>query len=59
MTIRENSTGVIRGLAALSEMLDCIGERNADDHKVAQVLVENELHLRSLLAFGLDRVAEQ
>lgn len=42
----------IRGLAALRQMLDCIGLVDAaTDQKVAEILCENECELTTLYAY--------
>jgi hypothetical protein len=60
--IREKPTQAIRGVAALSEMLDHIGgvQENGDsvtDSMVAKVLTENELELRELVRYALNSLA--
>lgn len=39
----------IRGIAALVEMLDMIGQEGMDDHAMAKVFCENELEIREML----------
>ncbi len=50
------NASVIRGIAALKEMLDCIGQSEDQgdsvvgcDHTVARILVGHEMELRALL----------
>lgn len=47
----------LRGAAALIEALKMIGAENATDHDMAEVIVENELELREMLAFVLNETA--
>lgn len=47
----------LRGAAALSDMLDCLGQ--ADDHAVAKIVTERELELRALLTFSLDEFSSR
>jgi hypothetical protein len=54
----------IRGAAALSEMLDCIGAVQLSgepigDHAVAKIMVENEMNLRALLEFAIGAIADE
>lgn len=49
----------LRGAAAITEMLDCIGACDASDRDVAKVLVEHELDIRELLAFALTEIVNQ
>lgn len=50
-------TTALRGAAALSDLLDCVG--TGGDHNVAKILVENEMQLRALLTFSLDEFARR
>lgn len=43
----------LRGAAALMEMLEYIGAPHATDHDVAQILCDNELELREMLAYTM------
>jgi hypothetical protein len=49
---------VIRGAAAVAQMLDQIGLPGANDKTVAQILVENEMELRHLVSFALTEIAK-
>jgi hypothetical protein len=40
---------VIRGVAALKEMLDCIGNTELSDAAVSKILCDYEMELRALL----------
>lgn len=58
------NTPALRGVAALSEMLDCIGGTDASgaevtDHDVAKMLSGHELPLRALLRYALDQLASE
>lgn len=59
----KQKTEAIRGIAAVSEALNCIGaERFIDgggDHAVAKIVVDNEMQLRSLVAFALVCLASE
>lgn len=48
----------LRGAAAITEMLDCIGSASGD-RVIAEVLVEHELDIRELLAFALTEIVNQ
>lgn len=53
---------VIRGVAALAEMLDCIGGidpsgESIGDHAVAKILVEYEISLRALVKYSIEQMA--
>lgn len=50
---------VLRGAAALREMLDIIGDtdRANGDRDAAKILVDHELPLRELLTFAVNEVA--
>lgn len=47
---------LLRGLAAIDEMLDVIGAHDKDDHEVARVLCDNELDIRELVMFALSKI---
>ena len=49
---------VIRGAAAVAQMLDQIGQPGANDKTVAQILVDNEMELRHLVSFALTEIAK-
>lgn len=52
-----NTAKMLRGAAALQEMLDCIGNPDPNtaqpDQIVAKILVENEMELRALVRDAL------
>jgi hypothetical protein len=51
----ENRTArAIAGIAALTEMLDCIGREGIEDHEVVKILTENELELRAMREMFLE-----
>jgi hypothetical protein len=47
------SAEVLRGIAALAEMLDMIGETGKSDHDLASVFTVYELEIRALVEFSL------
>lgn len=49
----------LHGAAALKELLDNIGRQDGDDHKVAKALTENEMPLRALLTYSLDKFCNE
>lgn len=60
----DNHPPLLRGIAALSAALNCIGglAPNGDsigDHAVAKIVVDNELELRALVKFAVDTLAEE
>ena len=48
----------LRGVAALTEMLERIGCTNSTDHDLAHIFVDNELELREMLAFTMAELAK-
>lgn len=46
---RKKRAAFLRGLAAVTEMVDSIGGHDVDDHDVAKVLVDNEMDIRLFL----------
>lgn len=50
---RKRRAAFLRGLAAVTEMVDSIGGHDVDDHVVAKVLVDNEMDIRSFLKDAL------
>lgn len=55
--IRDNIPNTIKGVAALSAALACIGAHTQSDSDVAKVVVENELALRDLVRYALNALA--
>ena len=49
---------VIRGAAAIAQVIDLIGQPGADDKTIAQIIVESEMELRHLLSFALAEIAK-
>lgn len=47
----ERMPDVLRGAAALWEMLNLIGEPEKSDHDLARIFTENEMEIRALVAF--------
>ncbi len=59
-----SATLALRGAAALSELLDCIGGLQPDgepidDHAAAKVLVDSEMELRGLLRWVIDNMGDE
>lgn len=50
---------ILRGAAALAEMLECIGHPERDDHSVAATLTTHELDLRAMLQDAVDTMAAE
>lgn len=48
----------ITGAAAITEMLECIGASDTNDHDVARILVDHEMAIRALMTFALTKLAE-
>ena len=48
----------LRGLAALHQMIECVGMPGIADKHVAKICVENEKSLRKLMLYILEAFAE-
>ena len=48
----------MRGCAALIDAIDAIGEPNHDDHSLAQIVCDNEMELRELIAWFRESLAQ-
>lgn len=47
----------IAGIAALTELLDCIGREGIDDHHVAKILTGYQLELHALRELFIEEVS--
>lgn len=50
---------VLRGIAALVDALDCIGDEDQGDAGMAKIVCDNELEIRCAVRFALAHINER
>jgi|ERR1700733_359169 len=54
-----NKAKVLRGVAAMIEVVDLIGEHDISDHDSAKIIVDHELEIRELCSYSLAKLIYQ
>jgi hypothetical protein len=57
--VTKSTTNVLRGVAAVQDAINCIGDPDKKDSDIAKLICDNELVIRELLEFALKQAVKK